>query len=107
VIVSLLGDAGRSTRDGEPLSPGLFRTTLEELKGRATADTVHPDDLPAAIEAWRGAIAGGVPYNVEGRGRRADGVYRWFYTYGFPLRDEEGRIVHWYLNGAGGRGPVE
>ena len=33
--------------------------TLEELKGRAAADTVHPDDLPAVVDAWREAVAGG------------------------------------------------
>ena len=71
--------------------------TLEELKGRAAADTVHPDDLPAVADAWREAIAGGEPYNIDSRRRRADGVYRWFHTYGFPLRDEQGRVVYWYL----------
>ena len=68
--------------------------TLEELKGRAAADTVHPDDLPAVVDAWREAIAGGEPYNIESRRRRADGVYRWFHTYGFPLRDEQGRVIY-------------
>ena len=71
--------------------------TLEELKGRAAGDTVHPDDLPAVVDAWREAIAGGEPYNIESRRRRADGVYRWFHTYGFPLPDEQGRVVYWYL----------
>jgi PAS domain S-box-containing protein len=71
--------------------------TLEELKGRAAADTVHPDDLPAVVDAWREAIAGGEPYNIESRRRRVDGVYRWFHTYGFPLPDEQGRVVYWYL----------
>src|SRR6266850_2556405 len=51
-----------------------FGATLEELKGRATADTVHPDDLATANEAWRGAIAAGDPYSIESRRRRADGV---------------------------------
>ena len=74
-----------------------FGATLEELKGRATTDTVHPDDLPSFIETWRGAIAGGGAVQHEGRRRRADGVYRWFRTYGFPLRDENGRIVYWFL----------
>jgi PAS domain S-box-containing protein len=44
--------------------------TLEELKGRAAADTVHPDDLPAVADAWREAIAGGEPYNIDSRRRR-------------------------------------
>jgi PAS domain S-box-containing protein len=55
-----------------------FGATLKELKGWAIADTVHP-------------------YDAEARLRRADGVYRWFHTHGFPLRDTDGRIVLWYL----------
>jgi PAS domain S-box-containing protein len=74
-----------------------FGATLEELKSRSTADTVHPDDLRNVIAAWRGAVETGRPYDVEGRHRRADGVYRWFHMRGFPLRDLEERIVLWYL----------
>jgi PAS domain S-box-containing protein len=74
-----------------------FGATLNELKGWAIADTVHPDDLPDVLAAWRGAVETGHPYDVEARLRRADGVYRWFHTHGFPLRDTDGRIVLWYL----------
>jgi PAS domain S-box-containing protein len=28
--------------------------------------------------------------------RRADGEFRWHHARGEPLRDEEGRIIHWY-----------
>jgi len=45
----------------------------------------------------REAIETGRPYDVEERLRRADGVYRWFHTRGFPLRDTQGHIVLWYL----------
>jgi PAS domain S-box-containing protein len=74
-----------------------FGATLNELKGWAIADTVHLDDLPDVLAAWRGAVETGHPYDVEARLRRADGVYRWFHTHGFPLRDTDGRIVLWYL----------
>jgi PAS domain S-box-containing protein len=74
-----------------------FGATIEELKGWATADTVHPDDRADVLAAWRGAVETGQPYEVDGRHRRADGVYRWFHMHGFPLRDTEGRIVFWYL----------
>ena len=39
----------------------------------------------------------GQPFEFENRGRRADGVYRWFHVRARPLRDAEGRIVHWYV----------
>src|ERR1700730_14682897 len=74
-----------------------FGATLNELKGWAIADSVHLDDLPDILAAWRGAVETGHPYDVEARLRRADGVYRWFHTHGFPLRDTDGRIVLWYL----------
>jgi PAS domain S-box-containing protein len=74
-----------------------FGATLNELKGWAIADAVHLDDLPDVLAAWRGAVETGHPYDVEARLRRVDGVYRWFHTHGFPLRDTDGRIVLWYL----------
>jgi PAS domain S-box-containing protein len=72
-----------------------FGKTLEELKGWAMSDAVHPDDLPHVVAVWREAVETGHPYEVESRHRRADGVHRWFHVRGFPLRDAEGRIVRW------------
>jgi PAS domain S-box-containing protein len=74
-----------------------FGVTLEELKCRAIADIVHPDDILPVRAAWRQAVEAGRPYDVEERLRRADGVYRWFHTRGFPLRDTQGHILLWYL----------
>ena len=73
-----------------------FGRTLEELKQWGTTDAVHPDDLPRVSATWRSSLEAGTPYNFENRLRRADGVYRWFQSRGFPLRDAEGRIVRWY-----------
>ena len=73
-----------------------FGRTLEELKQWGTTDAVHPDDLPRVSAMWRSSLEAGTPYNFENRLRRADGVYRWFQSRGFPLRDAEGRIVRWY-----------
>src|SRR5262249_4754556 len=61
-----------------------------------TSDAVHPEDLPAAIDAWTRSVETGAPYEFEHRLRRADGVYRWFQSRGQALRDAEGRIVRWY-----------
>ena len=38
----------------------------------------------------------GDPFEFEVRARRFDGVYRWFQSRGFPLRDTNGHIVRWY-----------
>lgn len=69
--------------------------TLEELKGWQAGDTVHPDDLPAVIAAWKQAVGSSQPYDIEHRIRRADGIYHWFHVHGLPLRDADGRISGW------------
>ena len=74
-----------------------FGRTSEELKQWGTSDAVHPDDLPRVIDAWGHALGDGLPYEIEHRMRRADGVYRWFHVRGLPLRDGEGRVARWYV----------
>jgi PAS domain S-box-containing protein len=72
-----------------------FGKTLEDLKGWASSDPVHPEDLPHVIEVLTHALETGETYEVESRHRRFDGVYRWFHVRGFPLRDIEGSILRW------------
>lgn len=79
------------------LTLDYFGKTIEGLKGWSTANNVHPDDLPLAIDTWRKSVETGQRYEIESRHRRADGVYRWFRVNGFPLRDTEGRIVRWFV----------
>lgn len=69
--------------------------TLEDLKGWAASDAVHPDDLPEVIATWMHSVQTGEPYDIEHRIRRADGVYNWFHVRGLPLRDADGHITHW------------
>src|SRR2546425_11239114 len=73
-----------------------FGRTLDELKGWATNDFIHPDDLPRVIAAFTSSIETGQPYDVEQRCRRADGAYRWFQVRALPLRDTEDHIIRWY-----------
>jgi PAS domain S-box-containing protein len=73
-----------------------FGKTFEELKGWKASDLVHPDDLQHTIATQQRAHETGTAYNVESRHRRADGIYRWFNVRGFPLRDNEGRILRWF-----------
>jgi PAS domain S-box-containing protein len=74
-----------------------FGTPIEELKRRPTTQSFHPEDRPEVDRRWRESVETGRPYDFEARLRRHDGVYRWFHTRGFPLRDADGRIVLWYL----------
>src|SRR5215469_8936397 len=74
-----------------------FGKTNEELKNWSLIGAVHPDDLPAVIEARTKAIETGQVYDVQHRCRRADGVYRWFQVRGLPVRNAEGAVTAWYL----------
>lgn len=56
---------------------------------------IHPDDLPAALKAYRDHIAEGSVYEVEVRLRRHDGVYRWHLNRTKPRIDSQGNITMW------------
>ena len=67
-----------------------FGRTLEELKRWGTGGSTHPEDLPRVVERFSDSIASGEPFEFEVRAQRFDGVYRWFQSRGFPLRDANG-----------------
>jgi PAS domain S-box-containing protein len=75
-----------------------FGRTLEDIKLKrwGARDGVHPEDHPRVTEVFKQSIASGNPFEFELRCRRSDGVYRWFQSRGFPLRDSNGRILRWY-----------
>jgi PAS domain S-box-containing protein len=73
-----------------------FGKTMEELKRWGTGGATHPEDLPRMLERFNHSMASGEPFEWEIRARRFDGVYRWFQSRGFPLRDSNGQIVRWY-----------
>jgi PAS domain S-box-containing protein len=74
-----------------------FGKSIEEMKGWSTSDSVHPDDLPGVISAWRHSMETLSRYDVDHRLRRSDGVYRWFHARGLPLLDDDDRLVRWYV----------
>jgi PAS domain S-box-containing protein len=74
-----------------------FGRSLEWLKNWGTNDAVHPEDLPRVVELFKRAIASGKPFHIDQRLRRFDGEYRWFENRGVPIRDDSGRIAHWYV----------
>jgi PAS domain S-box-containing protein len=71
--------------------------TLDEFKAWKTNGLTHPDDRDAVIARFNASISTGEPYDAESRHRRADGVYRWFRVQGFPLCDNQDRIILWYF----------
>ena len=101
VVDSIPGFIAAFTPDGEVEfvnRPTLdyFGMTLEELKRWEAGGTTHPEDLPRIVELFTRSIGSGDPFEFEVRARRFDGVYRWFQSRGFPLRDTNGDIVRWY-----------
>jgi len=77
-----------------PFLQYLGRPAVETKKWK-TNDMIHPDDLAHSIEVFGNAISKGQPLDIEHRLRRFDGVYRWFQVRMVPVRDVEGRILHW------------
>ncbi|MCM2443331.1 response regulator [Agrobacterium vitis] len=65
------------------------------LNGDGWAAMVHPNDIPAAAEAWSNARAMEQPYEVEFRLRRHDGVYRWHIARAVPIKASDGKIDRW------------
>jgi PAS domain S-box-containing protein len=57
---------------------------------------LHPDDRPRAYAAWRSAVEGRTPYDLEYRVRRHDGEYEWFKIISRPISDAAGQIVKWF-----------
>jgi PAS domain S-box-containing protein len=58
-------------------------------------DRVHPEDYPAAAEAWSHSLATGDRYSVEYRARSKDGEYRWFLVRADAVRAPDGTILRW------------
>jgi formate hydrogenlyase transcriptional activator len=59
----------------------------------------HPEDLEKALKDREGGLARGQPFEIEQRVRRKDGQYRWLLLRYNPFRDEQGRLVRWYVTG--------
>ena len=71
--------------------------TIEEASALGWPNTVHPEDLPVVLARWKDAVAGGQPYEVVSRIKRAsDGRFRWFLSRGIPVRGSDGTIVKWF-----------
>ena len=59
-------------------------------------EQVHPDDVPEFRAALRRCLSTGESFSMRYRLRRVDGAYRWMSSRAEPMRDEDGRILHWY-----------
>jgi PAS domain S-box-containing protein len=62
----------------------------------ALLQAMHPDDRQLMMDGWQASLARGESYECEVRGRRRDGVYRWFRIRIVPVLDASGAIDHWF-----------
>jgi len=69
--------------------------TPEEALGDGWSAAIHPDDRQGTINAWKRAVEGGTPLEIENRLRRHDGVYRHTQVRAVPVLDGTGNLVEW------------
>jgi PAS domain S-box-containing protein len=96
-VVTLMTAEGEVQHANRHMLEYLGVASMAEMKRRIVGQAFHPDDRPEVMRRWQYSVHTGEPYDHHARLRRADGVYRWFHTRGFPLRDAAGRIALWYL----------
>jgi PAS domain S-box-containing protein len=70
--------------------------TLEEAQGWGWTKAHHPDHVDRVIKGVQQAWYEGKPWEDTFPLRSKTGKYRWFLSRAVPIRDAEGKIVHWF-----------
>jgi PAS domain S-box-containing protein len=74
-----------------------FGCSSQELLGVGWQQWIHPDDVPHTTSSWQQSVNMGTPHQVEFRcWRSSDHSYRWHLIRALPMRDQAGKIVHWF-----------
>ncbi len=68
----------------------------EQHLGGGWLDAVHPEDRDGVQQAWSQAVKGGLPYDIEYRLRRYDGVWRWVAGRAAAVHNETGGVHRWF-----------
>jgi PAS domain S-box-containing protein len=69
--------------------------SIPEMTGLSWLESIHPDDREQTARTQDDARARCLPYEVEHRVRRHDGVYVWHVVRGAPVLDDDGQVVKW------------
>jgi PAS domain S-box-containing protein len=69
----------------------------ELAKDDGWQSVVHPDDLPACLQASSHGFATGTAFEFQCRLKRAsDGAYRWHLARAVPYCDQRGEVLRWF-----------
>jgi formate hydrogenlyase transcriptional activator len=72
--------------------------TLEDVQQEDYRDRViHPEDFKRVRAGRAASLKLAAPFSTEQRVLGNDRQYRWFLVRYKPLRDEQGRVVRWYV----------
>jgi two-component system CheB/CheR fusion protein len=78
--------------------PSLRKFTgqsYQEAKGTGWTKALHPEDLERTLSVWNNAVLKKIPYEIEYRMLRHDGVYRYLLARGFPIFNDDKSILEW------------
>ena len=67
--------------------------TLEQEQGTGWVEGVHADDLQRCVTVYEQSFEQRLPFEMEYRLRRADGVYRWIVDHGHPRLAPDGHFL--------------
>ena len=70
-------------------------SNFEDMQGYGWAKVHHPDYVEKIVEFITEAWKKGEPWELTFPLRRHDGVYNWFLTRTYPVKDENGNIERW------------
>ncbi|OLY93720.1 PAS domain S-box-containing protein [Cnuella takakiae] len=68
---------------------------LAIMQGWGWQQVHHPDHVSRVVSFVQAAWTKDEPWELTFPLRRHDGVYRWFLTRAYPIKDAEGKVVQW------------